>query len=213
MMHIALYVNGGVDHNLAAPHAMVYYLESLADESEHNQDPSQAFGILNAKIIHKDDLFFLASLWEDDSVADRQRVLACWRESVTDPDLVGAFPVMFIVQGSGGVSSTCYKAYRPLRHPVDASPEPALRLAFDDLNVLCWRAINLGIVFERPKDTTQIYPEAGVYSLVGRSRKGWKKTSTPDIWEGFLAPMMKRHPDEFLSGLHLEMIWALFENW
>ncbi|KAM5542692.1 hypothetical protein V8D89_003653 [Ganoderma adspersum] len=183
-MHIALHTNGGVDHNLAVPHTMLYTLESLSDDSDHSQHVSRAFRILDTRIVHKDNFAYVASHWDEDYVTKHERALAGWRQVTADPALASAFPITFI---------------------------PILRLVFDDLNLLCRHAIGLGIVFECPDDTTQIYPEAGEYSRVGR--KGWKKISKPDVWEDVLEPMMSQHPSEFLSGLPLELIWALFENW
>ena len=212
LMHIALHTNGGVDHNLAAPHLMLYTLESLStDGSNHDEHVSKAFRILSARIVHKDDLFCFSQHWEEDLAGRRKRELALWRTFITDPALAGAFPVTFMVEGTGGVHYHFYDVYRPLRHAVDVSPGPRLRLAFDDLALLCNRAVALGIVFDCPDDTTQIYPEAGIYSRVGR--KGWKKISKPNIWKDVLEPMMDEHPSDFLSGLPLKLIWALFENW
>ncbi|KAI1782464.1 hypothetical protein LXA43DRAFT_905708 [Ganoderma leucocontextum] len=139
IMHIALHTKGGVDHNLAAPHTMVFILESVANDSEsdHSGHVSTAFRILDARISHKDALFSLKPHWDEDWIAKCERALALWREFITDPALAGAFPITFIVLGTGGVSYHFYDVYRPLRHPVDASPDPLTRLAFDDLDLLC----------------------------------------------------------------------------
>lgn len=208
-MHIALYTHGGVDYNLAAPHTMIYVLESLSNDSDDSRHVSQAFRIFQARLAHKDEHPCFSSHWEASWIAKHENTLAIRRS--TDPILAGAFPVTFLVQGAGGVTYHFLDAYRPLRHPVDVSPELNFPRVFPDLDLLCQRAIDLGIVFERPSDPDQIYPEAAMYARSGR--KGWKKIPMPNIWEDVLEPMMDQHPSEFLSGVPFELIWALFKKW
>ena len=51
--HIALHSKGGAEHNLAAPHAMVFTLESAANDPDYNGHVSTAFRILSARISHR----------------------------------------------------------------------------------------------------------------------------------------------------------------
>ncbi|KAM5542802.1 hypothetical protein V8D89_003763 [Ganoderma adspersum] len=215
IMHIALHTNGGVEHNLAAPHAMVFTLESVANDSDYSGHVSKAFRILGARISHRDDLVCLREHWREDQVERRRRTLAALRNFTPNTALAGVIPITFMVRGTGAVLHRFTDVDRPLRHSVDAFPDPLTRLAFHDLDLSCRRAIALGIVFVCPNDATQIYPEAGVYSHVGpsRNRKKWKKISKPAVWPDVLEPMMDESPSEFLSGMPLKLVWALFENW
>ena len=211
--HIALHSKGGAEHNLAAPHAMVFTLESAANDSDYNGHVSTAFRILSARISHRDDLFCLKEHWREDRVERRRECLARLREAMPNGTFVGILPVTFMVQGTGIVVFHFTDVDGPRRHPVDASPDPSTRLAFHDLDLFCRRAISLGIVFKTPAVATRIYPEASVYLHVesSRNRKGWKKISTPGAWQEVLEPMMDQ--PWFLSGMPLKLVWALFENW
>ena len=116
-MHIALHTNGGVDHNLAAPHTMLYTLESLSDDSDHSKHVSRAFRILNARIVHKDNFAYVASHWDEDYVARRERALAGWRRVTADPALAGAFPITFVVRGTGGRLLSLLRSLSPVMTP------------------------------------------------------------------------------------------------
>ncbi len=97
MTQIALYTSGGVDHNLAAPHTMVFVLEALSDDSGNKLHPSGAFRIIGAEIFHRDrNRPALDALWEDEHVSERERVLRLWKSGknpfTSSPALAGAFP-------------------------------------------------------------------------------------------------------------------------
>ncbi|KAI1782461.1 hypothetical protein LXA43DRAFT_1051156, partial [Ganoderma leucocontextum] len=135
---IALYTNGGVDHNLTTPHTMVFILDAISNDFEDSGHPSKAFRLFHAKISHKDRYPSLSAHWEEEQVVERERVLADWRGGfIQNPTLAGAFPTTFIVRDSSTISYHCYDVYHPLRHPTNASPDELTRLAFADLDLLC----------------------------------------------------------------------------
>ncbi|KAM5542680.1 hypothetical protein V8D89_003641 [Ganoderma adspersum] len=212
---IALFTNGGVDHNLATPHAMVFLLEALSDGSSNRLHPSRAFRIVGAEIRNREHyLECLDALWEQIHVKGREQVLALWRAGgnplTLNPALAGAFPTAFVVEDVDSILYHCCDVYHPSRHPDDASPDVLTRLAFEDLDTMCRRSIYGGLVFEDPGDYTQILPKGAVYHPVG---KGWNKLSAPEILPQVMALDRASRPQSYESGLSWEKIWEVYKNW
>ena len=212
---IALFANGGVDRNLTAPHAMVFLLEALSDDSGNRLHPSRAFRIAGAEIRNREHFpECLDALWEEAHVWERERVLTVGRAGrnllTLNPALAGAFPTAVLVEDVDSISYLCHEVYQPLRHPGDASPDELTRLAFEDLDTMCRRSIYAGLIFEDPGDHTQILPRSATYLPAG---KGWRKVSMAGSLPQSMALDRMLHPDFYKSGLSWEKIWEVYKNW
>ncbi|PIL30613.1 hypothetical protein GSI_07314 [Ganoderma sinense ZZ0214-1] len=211
---IALYTDGGVDYNLSTPHTMVFVLGLLSDGSGKKLHPSKAFRIVGAEVFHRDRNPVLDALWEVEHVKERERMLRLWQgegdRCTPNPALAGAFPTAFFVTDVGTGWYGCCDVYRPSRHPDGDLPDEPTRLAFEDLEMMCTRAIHGGSIYEASEDPTQVIPTAAVYLPLGN---GWKKISTPEMLANSVTHDRAIHPNSYVSGLPLEKIWEVYKNW
>ncbi len=214
IIHIALWTNGGITHNLATcDTAMVVTLESVANDADHSIHVSRAYRIFDVRIARRDDHPFLRRYWDGDQ-ARAEREHQGRRDR--DPAVAGTFHVALTVRGTAfGLQFPVYDIYRPCQHTPEATPNQFVSLAFKDLDVVCRRAIAAGIVLTISDDPAGNFlalppPDFGIYE---RDGSGWKKVLNPTMVSDVINPDMASHRSEFVSGLPFQALWVLLGKW
>ncbi len=212
--HIAVFLNGGVDHNFASPRAVVIHAETRVRTSAE-MSPASLFRIRGSEVVNKDERHYLSSgtKWEEleESCAQRADEI---RNSANDETFADVLPAAIIlyVEGVGTiVAHHEFPIYRPRCRDV-TTIDNSTRLALMDLMHVCGAGISAGISFHRP--TRPLHPpQVYKWVLSAKAKKKWTPVRIKNFnWNVDMKNMMAQHPDHYKSGLRPLMLWSTFRN-
>ncbi|PIL30607.1 hypothetical protein GSI_07308 [Ganoderma sinense ZZ0214-1] len=217
IIHIALWTNGGVAHNLASrDKAMVVTLESVPNGGGDSIHISRAYRVFDVKIARRDEDPFLRRYWREEQAPNSEARAHNTGQEPRHPALAGTMHVALTIRGTAfALQFPEYDIYRPYMHTAEAIPPQFFCSAFKDLDVVCRRAIAAGIVLSISDDPAGNFlalppPDFGIYE---RDGSGWKKVLNPTMVSDVINPDMARHPSKFVSGLPFQALWVLLGKW
>lgn len=197
-----VYLEGGVDHNLSSPRAVLLGL--APGELRASGNPAEAFRISHLDIHHKDEKFFLRNSWDELQAVCATRAASEVRTQGST--FAGVISAAFVLGDTGVVAFTEFPIHR-LRRTDDTALQAQTRALLSDLVGICATDITTGYSYSRP--TWYHRPEPLVEESV-RARKGWtKKAVHESIWDR-MAAHMAQSTELFKSGMHPREIWAQY---
>ena len=202
MVRTTIALEGGVEHNLRNPRAVIVYLTPKRDRTDTN--PATAFYVPCVETVHKDDKPVVRSTWAEHKAACDEEE-ARIRATNPGPTFAGTIPVAFVVGGTGHVSTVPYGISQPSID--DTALDERTTLGLEDLISLCTASISIGHSYYVPRGHSRPEPAVGQYV---QSRKSWRRVPMKEPVWNVMDSYMRDRPSMFKSGMSIRELWNLY---
>ncbi|KAI0747597.1 hypothetical protein C8Q80DRAFT_1167581 [Daedaleopsis nitida] len=201
----AVYKQGGVEHNLDSPGALLIGLKSRPDLRDDN--PSMAFCVEYSKLVDGPVDDFTRAHWER-MVSEREKQEAHIEKVWPELNFAGCIPTLTIIDAPTGHYPIIgnYPIFHRLRSEEDDSLTDSI---FTDIAFMCSLCILLGYIFHPPREAGQVEPyvEQNV-----RTRKGWKpRPADEKCWDVLSGPRNRPTP-AYVTGWSARALWTRFKE-
>lgn len=211
LANAVVWVNGGVDYNLATPRALVIHVGARKRRSD-NDNPATAIFLKSVEILPKGSRVYLGDHWYklEENRVEREPLY----RKILPPNFVGLMPTVAVLEVPGYGPVAC-QAQFPLFRPVGDGGKPLDEktiTALGDITSMISASIAIGHSYERPVIYTQALPE--VDHRV-RSKKTWKKERLEKWdWDMQMTRLMRDRPEshKLKSGLGPVALWDMFSK-